>query len=343
MTDVQILEGLRALRVLIVGDLCLDRWCRYSPSHTERSRETGIDRVAVVHTETTPGAAGTIANNLAALGVGHIAILSVIGDDGHGYELSRAHSARHISTEHCVRSPLVNTFTYTKLINDTTSIEDLPRVDFLNVADMPWEVDHQVVAEFDRHAGSYEIIIVSDQAETERGGVVTPAVRQAICAHADRNPKQLVWVDSRKRTELFRGVVVKPNHDEAAAASERALGRVDFVALREHIQCPLMVVTLGGEGALLIDHEGSRTEVAQNNEHPVDICGAGDSFTAGAATTLFLTQSPDTAARFGNAVASVTITKPGTGTASPAEVLEKLRVSSISEALRSCSGGSKLS
>jgi sugar/nucleoside kinase (ribokinase family) len=55
-------------------------------------------------------------------------------------------------------------------------------------------------------------------------------------------------------------------------------------------------------------------------EHPVDICGAGDSFSAGAAMALHITRLPDLAARFGNLVASVTVMKPGTGTASPEEI-----------------------
>jgi len=54
---------------------------------------------------------------------------------------------------------------------------------------------------------------------------------------------------------------------------------------------------------------------------PVDIGGAGDSFSAGAALTLRATGSPVEAARVGNLVASVTIMKKGTGTASPEEVL----------------------
>jgi sugar/nucleoside kinase (ribokinase family) len=53
----------------------------------------------------------------------------------------------------------------------------------------------------------------------------------------------------------------------------------------------------------------------------VDICGAGDSFSAGASLALAVTESPIEAARFGNLVASITIMKKGTGTASPQEIL----------------------
>ena len=119
------------LRVLVAGDVCLDRWCRYDPALADPSRETGIPRVGVVATEVTPGAAGTIANNLAALGAGQVAVLGMVGDDGFGYELRAALAARGISHELLVDAPGVPTFTYTKLINAQTGEEDLPRIDFV--------------------------------------------------------------------------------------------------------------------------------------------------------------------------------------------------------------------
>jgi bifunctional ADP-heptose synthase (sugar kinase/adenylyltransferase) len=70
MKAAEVLEGIKKLRVLVVGDICLDRWCRYEPSEAEPSRETGIPRIGVVRTEVTPGAAGTVANNLIALEAG---------------------------------------------------------------------------------------------------------------------------------------------------------------------------------------------------------------------------------------------------------------------------------
>jgi sugar/nucleoside kinase (ribokinase family) len=55
--------------------------------------------------------------------------------------------------------------------------------------------------------------------------------------------------------------------------------------------------------------------------NPVDVSGAGDSFSAGAAMVLAITGSARDAARFGNLVASITVRKRGTGVASPEEVL----------------------
>src|SRR5262245_16954571 len=96
MTTAEILAQFPKLRALVVGDVCLDRWCRYDPALSEPSRETGIPRVAVVDSEVTPGAGGTVANNLAALGAGRVDVLGLVGDDGFGHELARALTRRGI-------------------------------------------------------------------------------------------------------------------------------------------------------------------------------------------------------------------------------------------------------
>lgn len=318
MNAAKVLSGFQQKRALVVGDVCLDRWCRYDPAEGEPSRETGIPRVGVVATQVTPGAAGTVANNLAALGVGRVAVMGVIGEDGFGWELERALRARSISTEFLVRSPLISTFTYTKLINTATEAEDLPRLDFINTRPLPGPIETKLLNALENVVNDFDVILVSDQAETNAGGVVTARMRDALASSS-----KLVWVDSRMRSELFRGVVLKPNRDEADAACKR-LGGVDYRGLREHTQAKLLIVTHGAQGALLLDAAGEHWVRTEPVEHPVDVCGAGDSFSAGAAMALAVTGSAREAARFGNAVASITIMKKGTGTASPEEVLARL-------------------
>lgn len=316
MNAAAILQGFSKLRALVVGDVCLDRWCRYDPTRADTSRETGIPRVGVIATENTAGAAGTVANNLAALGVGGVAVLGVLGEDGFGWELERALRARSISTELLARSPLISTFTYTKLINAETGVEDLPRTDFINTRPLPESLEAKVLDTLAAVAADFDVILVSDQAETDNGGAVTARIRDALAGL-----KKLVWVDSRMRSELFRGVILKPNREEAEAASIRVCGRVDYRALREHTESRLVMVTHGSGGVLVID-DGQETWVRTRPvENPVDICGAGDSFSAGAALALAVTGSPIDAAQFGNLVASVTIMKKGTGTASPGEIV----------------------
>ena len=321
-----VLEAFTHLRVLVAGDLCLDHWCHYEPALADPSRETGIPRVAVVESETSPGAAGTVAANVAALGA-TVDVLSLIGNDGAGLELRRALAQRSIGSRLLFESPDFRTFTYTKLINRRTGVEDLPRLDFVNTRPLASDAEARILAGLESAAADYQVILVSDQAETPQGGVVTPRFREALAAISGR----VVWVDSRLRAELFRRVIVKPNQREAEEASLRLLGRVDFEELRRRMEAPLLLITHGPRGATVVDARGSTPVPAAASQHTVDTCGAGDSFSAGAAMTLAITGDAVTAARVGNLTAAVTISKKGTATASPPEVLDRYRRCGSSE------------
>ena len=65
-----ITEKYPALRVAVVGDVCLDRYLEIDPEKQETSIETGLAVHNVVNVRSQPGGAGTILNNLVALGVG---------------------------------------------------------------------------------------------------------------------------------------------------------------------------------------------------------------------------------------------------------------------------------
>lgn len=321
MTIQEILAQFPKLSVLVVGDICLDRWCTYDPATAEPSRETNIPRIGVVQVEVTPGAGGTISNNLAALGAGRVAVLGVVGEDGFGFELGRALQARGVESGLLVKTSTMQTFTYTKVINSTNGVEDRPRLDFINTRPMPEEVEREVVARLRAHFAAFDVILVGDQAETNAGGVVTPAVREALAELAAAHPDKLVLVDSRLRVPLFRNVAVKPNQQEAEQACRELLGKIDYPALRRHVGAPFLYVTHGAKGVLVVDDARETWVPTRAIEHPVDICGAGDSFHAGSGLAYAVTRSATVAARFGNLVASITVMKKGTGTASPAEVV----------------------
>jgi rfaE bifunctional protein kinase chain/domain len=312
---------MNTLTALVVGDICLDRWCTYDPSEAEPSRETGIPRVGVVSTTVTPGAGGTVANNLAALRVGRVSVLGAIGDDGFGHELRFALAARGIIGDHLVTVPSFQTFTYTKLINARTGMEDLPRIDSISKDPLDGQAERQILDTLHANLAAYDVILVSDQAETSHGGVVTPALREMLAELAPKHPSKVFMVDSRNRIDEFRNVIVKPNRQEAETACRKLFGAIDYQRLLHHVQGPFLYVTHGEEGVALITPDGEQRVAGRKVDEPVDICGAGDSFTAGAAMALAVTGSPLEAARFGNLVASITIMKKGTGTASPSEIL----------------------
>src|SRR5262249_21208964 len=93
----QILTRLPTLTIGLVGDLFLDRYLDIDPSLTEPSIETGLDAYQVTAVRSYPGAAGTVINNLVALGVKEVCALAVIGDDGEGYELRQALDRQGVS------------------------------------------------------------------------------------------------------------------------------------------------------------------------------------------------------------------------------------------------------
>ncbi len=311
MTYSEILAALPNKSALVVGDICLDRWCTYDPKEAEPSRETGLPRVGVVETIVTPGAGGTVANNAVALGFGRVAVLGATGDDGFAYELRGALERNKIESA-LVGSSLISTFTYTKLINAETGEEDLPRIDFIRTTDMPESVDAAVLARLDQIWREFDAIFVSDQAETAAGGVISSRIRDRLC---ELGQERLVWVDSRRRPHLFRNVMVKVNEDEAMAIS------ADWAKWRNEANLPLLFITKGAEGVSVISPSNTKFVKTKPISNPVDICGAGDSFSAGAVAALVTGASPVEAADLGNRVASITVMKRGTGTASPAEIL----------------------
>ena len=321
MSTAEILASFAGLKALVVGDICLDRWCTYDPATTEPSAETGIPRLGVVSSQVTPGGGGTVANNLAALGAEQVAAIGVRGDDGFGFELEQALAARGIAADRMVKVEDWQTFTYTKLLNSRTGEEDQPRVDFISTRPLPAEAERHVIDNLLAAVPNFDVVIVADQAETNAGGVVTPAVRDSLIGLAAKYPQKVFLADSRKRVHLFRKLILKPNREEAEAACHSLLGKVDFPALRRQLEAEVLIVTHGPKGALVLRDGAESWAETRQVEKPVDICGAGDSFAAACALALAATGDPVTAARLGNLAASVTIMKKGTGTASPEEIL----------------------
>jgi bifunctional ADP-heptose synthase (sugar kinase/adenylyltransferase) len=243
----------------------------------------------------------------------------VVGKDGNGQELIGALNERGISAELLVQSRHLSTFTYTKLTNLQTGLEDQARVDFINTRELPGQVERQILNHLQTFWKAFDVIFVSDQAETRYGGVVTPAIRKLLSALAEEDPEKVFWVDSRLRSELFRNVILKPNEDEARITCTSLFGRVDYRKLRSEVKARVLYVTQGPKGVLVIGDQGETLVPTRAIEKPVDICGAGDSFSAGAGVALTICGSPIDAARVGNLIASITIMKKGTGTASVEE------------------------
>ena len=111
----QLAQPFPKLRIGILGDFCLDRYLEIDPALAETSLETGLPVHNVVSVRAQAGGAGTILNNLAALGVGRIFPIGFCGDDGEGYELRRALAALPaVHLEGLLQTKDRRTFTYCK-------------------------------------------------------------------------------------------------------------------------------------------------------------------------------------------------------------------------------------
>lgn len=327
-----ILGRIPSLTIGVLGDLFLDRYLDLDAALTEPSIETGLDAYQVVRVRSYPGAAGTVMNNLVALGVGRVCPVAVIGDDGEGYELRQALGAqRVIDLDHVFATGERRTPTYTKplLCEGDKPPRELNRLDIKNRRPLAENLQQQVLRGLHEVWAKSDALVVLDQVSEPDCGVVTTRVRDRVAELGDARPDKLILADSRARIGLFRNVCVKPNEAEcraAVAGTDQGSEAISIVALRLARQVGRAVFcTLGPEGTLLTDskrREGEHRLIpAYSVAGPIDPVGAGDSTSAAIACATAAGVTGEQAAAFGNLVASITIQQIGTtGTASPEQV-----------------------
>lgn len=111
---------------------------------------------------------------------------------------------------------------------------------------------------------------------------------------------------NESEASLLTGVKVV-TLDDARRAGDVFLGKGAQAAL----------ITLGENGALLHSRSASLHIPAFNAGPVVETAGAGDAFNGGFAAALALGDGPEAAARFGCAVAGISVTRPGTAPSMP--------------------------
>lgn len=320
-------------RIAVIGDFFLDKYLEVDPRLAEVSVETGKRANQVVAIRTSPGAAGTVVNNLAALGARTMHALGATGDDGEAFDLRKGLADRGCSTEGLLPFAFLSTPTYLKPRDiDTPGLAgEHERYDTKNRRPTPAGVGEKMIARLDALLPELDAVIIADQVEEDDRGVITSAVRDVLADRARRNSAIVFWADSRRHIQLFRNVIIKPNQFEAVGHENPLLNEeipVDRLRravpdLRSRIGAPLCV-TRGAAGMLVSDPEVSLVP-GVNLTGPLDPTGAGDSATAGAVLALCSGASLPEAALVGCLVASITVQQLATtGTATPDQVVERL-------------------
>lgn len=316
----------------VLGDLFLDRYLDIDPTLNEPSIETGLTAYQVVRVRSYPGAAGTVINNLAALGVGRIVPIAVIGDDGEGYELRQALMALPaVDTSAILAVANRRTPTYTKPM---LGREELNRLDIKNRTRTPDQLQNRIIELLAETWPRLDALIVLDQVSEDECGVVTARVRDRLAELGSREPSKFILADSRVRIGLFRHVHLKPNMNEAMMAfAGICAGPIDrdndgaiAQGLAQHGGRSVFL-TRGVNGILMANPPAEPQPIRTFPvAGPIDIVGAGDSCSAGITTAMVSGLSHEQAAAFGNLIASITIQQLGvTGTATPEQVRQRWR------------------
>jgi rfaE bifunctional protein kinase chain/domain len=337
----EILAKVPALKIAVVGDVFLDKYLDIDRRLAEISLETGKEAHQVVDIRCYPGAGGTVAQNLASLGVGWVPAITVIGTDGEGHDLKAAMQRGRIDSSLVIESADRRTCTYTKplLAEPGKPPCELERLDIKNRDPLPRRIEDRVMEIVNRRIDEIDGVIVADQVQERNCGVITDRVREFLGDLAAKHPSKVFFVDSRCRIGEFRHMIVKPNRAELAEAvglcGSAVSSRNAAVASRDDIVRagrrlirrtgrPVMV-TLGAEGLLVLEEDADTLVPGYRVSGPIDIVGAGDSVTAGTVTALCAGATLPEAALVGNLVASITIQQIGvTGTATPQQLRERL-------------------
>jgi rfaE bifunctional protein kinase chain/domain len=299
----------RAPRVLVVGDVMLDRYWfgqvgRISP-------EAPVPVVLIERGEERAGGAANVARNAAALGA-KVELLSVIGRDEAGDCLSALLAAEGVRSRFH-RDPSVPTTVKLRVIGRQ---QQLLRIDF--ETSPSHEILDAKLRDFERSVAGSDLVILSDYAK----GTLLHVERMIRLA---RRMGKLVLVDPKGDDfRPYRGAtVITPNKAEFRQVAgdwktERELA-AKAQRLRTELGLEALLVTRSEEGMTLFRDSGVDHVHAQARE-VYDVSGAGDTVIATLGVKLAAGADWHEAVRAANLAAGIVVGKLGTAVVHPEEL-----------------------
>jgi len=267
-------------------------------------------------------------NNVAALGVGLLVPVTAIGYDGRGYDLLKQVRKLQVDPANILCLPDRLTPTYTKPMRQGHDgvWRELNRLDLRTRAPLSEAATQEVCRRVEEVFRTSDGLIVLDQLVDEDCGVVNRTLRECLERLAQKEPKKLIFVDSRRFLGRFPAGVLKGNRAEVELAAGGEPGDAPAALERLSNKTGRAAFCTSGEHGILVARPGKPAELVPGypSSGPIDIVGAGDSATSGIVTALLSGASELDAAAFGNLVASITIQQLGTtGTATPDQARER--------------------
>lgn len=294
-------EALARSRVLVVGDVMLDR---YWFGEVDRiSPEAPVPVVRVARREDRLGGAANVARNIVALG-GSATLIGIIGNDEAGVSITRLAQQDGVNADLAVDAANPTTLKMRVLGRQ----QQLLRVDFEQypASETLDDVDNRVARQLAQH----DVLVLSDYAKgtLER---VQPLIAQA------RKLGIPVLVDPKgdDYTRYHGATLVTPNRAEMQQAVGRWTSEEELSEraqkLRTELDLEALLVTRSEQGMTLFTAAGRDHVDAQAHE-VFDVSGAGDTVLATLAAMLAIGTPWDQAMAWANRAGGIVVGKLGT-------------------------------
>ncbi len=309
------------VRVLVIGDLMLDRYIwgqvnRISP-------EAPVPVVRVTRESLHAGGAGNVVTNIRALG-GQVTVCGVVGKDRAGRLLRRELLGQGADVGGMVTSSPYKTISKTRIIAHSQQVVRLDR----DPTDGPSaRVRSRLRAFIQRHIHNFDVCVVSDYGK----GLIEADLLDLLATL--RTQLDFVYVIDPKRQNFvhYRSAsLMKPNKEEAGQAARIDL--VDDTALQQAgtqlldlWDTEAVLVSRGEEGMSLFRPDRRAAHFSTTAREVFDVTGAGDTVIAVCALALGTGAGLEAATILANHAAGIVVGKVGTATVTREELKAALR------------------
>jgi D-beta-D-heptose 7-phosphate kinase/D-beta-D-heptose 1-phosphate adenosyltransferase len=309
----QVLEQVGHPRVLVLGDLMLDR---HTWGNAERiSQEAPVIVLRADRRESRPGGAANVANMLAGLEA-RVTCCGVVGDDAAGVELRQLLVASSVNCELVLTDIGRPTSVKERFIGRAGSRHpsQILRVDHEKCDPLCDPLETRLAEQLAAQVPRHDALLISDYGK----GVCTPRLLRAAIEAAHRaGVPVLVDPSHAAPWDNYHGVtLIKPNRLEAEAATGRRIVKAgDALAagqqLCHDLETEMALVTLDRDGMMLMHRDGHGETFPTHARAVYDITGAGDMVMAMIGLCLAAGASAADAVRLANVAAGIEVERSG--------------------------------
>jgi D-beta-D-heptose 7-phosphate kinase/D-beta-D-heptose 1-phosphate adenosyltransferase len=317
----KILDKFSKIKILVVGDIMLDRFIWGKVSRI--SPEAPVPVVVVEKETFLLGGAANVVNNIHSLG-GKVSLCGVVGEDEMGKKIFQLLTEIGIQTDGIFVDTGRQTTVKTRIISHH---QQLVRIDRETIDQMKVPTWRNLSEFLKLNINGFDGIILSDYGK----GLLTRELIRATIRRA-REAKRFIMVDPKQKNIFFYkgATVVTPNTAEASVAlgvpitdlsSLRKAGRM----LLKKLRCDVLVITRGEEGMAIFEPHQEPVFVPTVGKEVFDVTGAGDTVIGTMALAMGAGARVIDAAKLANCAAGIVVGKVGTATVNREELLRALK------------------